>query len=807
MIRNFLVVAFRNLRRNTAFSAINIIGLAIGIATCLLILLYVGHELSYDRYNVKADQIVRVTLQARMQGGLINEAFVMPPVGPTLKKDFPEVLEATRIRTYGMPRLSNGKEVFREGAFAFVDSNFFRVFTIPLLQGDAATALIQPNSVVITRAVALKYFGNERALGKTIVFKEDNMVPMKVTGVIDEIPESSHFHFSLLASMAGLPEANDPTWVNGSFHTYLLLPKGYDYKKLEAQLPREVDKYIAPQFQKALGISLGDFRKGGNSINLPLQPLTDIHLHSNLGGELEANGDIRYVYLFSVVAVFMLLIACINFMNLSTASGSKRAREVGIRKVMGSMRGQLVGQFLAESLLLTAVAMFLALVIVYAALPVFNQFTGQKLSIHWESMPWLLPGLVGFGLFTGILAGCYPAFFLSAFSPVAVLKGRLTSGKGGARLRSGLVVFQFAISISLIVGTVVVYRQLSFIRNERLGYDRDQVIVIQEAFWLGRDLDAYRQELLGDPRVANVTLSGFLPAGQTYGNTYMVNPDGNTSQVVKTLCYQVDYSYIPTLGMQLVAGRNFSKAFGTDTTAVIVNETAVRTFGWGPNVLGRTIAHRGDNGTQEDYRVIGVVKDFHFRSFHEVITPVVMELGGDASNMIVRTRTGDYTGLLADMKRKWANSRAEAPFSYSFLDDRFNDTIKADQNIGNILGIFAGLTIFVACLGLFGLATFTAEQRTKEIGIRKVLGADTGTIVALLSKDFLRLVAVAFLIAVPFAWLVMNRWLQDFAYRVSIGWWIFALAAVLTLLITLATISLRAVKAALANPVDSLRAE
>jgi putative ABC transport system permease protein len=807
MIRNFLLVAFRNLRRNKAFSAINIVGLAIGIAACLLILLFVGHELSYDRYNDKADRIVRVTFQARMQGGGIKEANVMPPVGPALKKDFPEVLEATRLREYGMPRLSNGKQIFREDKFAFADSNFFRVFTIPLLRGDTATALTQPNTIVITKAVARKYFGTEDALGKTIVFKEDNLAPMKVTGIIDEIPENSHFHFSLLASMTGLPEANDPSWLNSNYFTYLLLPKHYDYKKLEAQLPHELDKYAGPQFQKGIGLSLGDYRKAGNSIDLLLQPLTDIHLHSNLTGELEANGDIRYIYIFSAIAVFMLLIACINFMNLSTAGASKRSREVGIRKVLGSMRGQLLGQFLAESLLLTAVAMILALALVYWALPLFNYLTGQTLNIHWGSMPWLMPALIGFGLFTGILAGSYPAFFLSAFNPVAVLKGRLTAGKGGARLRSGLVVFQFFISISLIVGTVVVYRQLSYIRHERLGYDRDHVVVVQEVWWLGKNVDAFRQELLNDPRVASVSLSGFLPAGQSYGDNYMVNPDGNASQLVKTVNYQVDESYIPTLGMQLAAGRNFSKAFGTDSSAVIVNETAARTFGWGHNALGHTLAHTENDGTRKVYRVVGVLRDFHFRSFHELITPLVMELGGDYSNMIVRTRTSDYTGLLAEMKRYWADAKAEAPFSYSFLDDRFDDSIKAEQTIGRILGIFAGLTIFVACLGLFGLATFTAEQRTKEIGIRKVLGADTRTIVALLSKDFLRLVALAFLIATPAAWLGMNRWLQDYPYRITIGWWVFALAAGLTLVITLLTISLRALKAALANPVDSLRAE
>ena len=579
MIRNFFVIAFRNLRRNKAFSAINIVGLAIGIATCLLILLFVGHELNYDRFNEKADQIVRVTFDANMPGGAIKEAHVMPPVGPALKRDFPEVLAATRLRNYGVPRLSNGRQIFREDAFAFADSNFFQVFTIPMVEGDAATALTQPNSIVITRAVAKKYFGSGDALGKTIVFKENNLPPMKVTGIIDQMPENSHFHFSLLAAMSGLQEASDPSWMNSNFFTYLVLPKHYDYRKLEAQLPAEIDKYVGPQLQKGLGVSLSDFRKAGNSIDLRLQPMTDIHLHSNLGGELEANGDVRYVYIFSAVAVFMLLIACINFMNLSTAGASRRAREVGIRKVMGSMKGQLVGQFLAESLLLTAVAMGLAAVLVYMTLPLFNQLTGLQLRIRAESMPWLIPVLVGFGLFTGVLAGSYPAFYLSSFNPVRVLKGRLTAGKGGVRLRSGLVVFQFFISIGLIVGTVTVYRQLNFIRHERLGYDREQVVVVQEAFWLGKSLDAFRQDLVNDPRVSSVSLSGFLPAGQTYGNNYTVSPDGNAAQLVKTLCYEVDDKYIATLGMQIAAGRNFSRAYGTDSSAVIVNETAARTFG------------------------------------------------------------------------------------------------------------------------------------------------------------------------------------------------------------------------------------
>ena len=806
MFRNYFKIAVRNLWRNKAFSAINIFGLAIGIATCLVILVFLQNELSYDRYNEKSDRIVRVVLRGAMQGGDIKESNVMPPVAQTLKKEYPEVLEATRIRTNGNPRITYGNKLFKEDAFAFVDSNFFQVFTLPLIKGDAKTALLQPNTVVISRSVAQRYFGNEDPIGKVLLFK-DNNTSLVVTGEIDEVPANSHFHFGLFASMSSLPESSEDTWMSSNFFTYLVLPKNYDYKKLEAKLPRMVDKYVGPQLLKAMGVTLSQFRQAGNSIGFYLQPITDIHLHSDLTGDMEPYGDIRYVYIFGAIAIFMLLIACINFMNLSTAGASKRAREVGIRKVLGSVKGQLVRQFLLESLLLTAVAFLLGLSLVYWALPFFNKLAGQNLALHWRSNPWVLPALAMFGLFTGILAGSYPAFFLSSFNPIAVLKGKFVSGRSNAGLRSGLVVFQFFISISLMVGTMVVYRQLSYIQHKKLGYDKDQVVVVQETYWLGNNQEAFRHQLLQDPRVLSVSRSGFLPAGRSNGNNYFVYPDTKSTQLTKTLRYDVDESYIPTLGMNIVTGRNFSKAFGSDSTAVILNETAAKNFGWQQNPLGHTITHIENDGTKFTYRVVGVVQDFHFRSLHELITPLVMIMGTDYGTMIVKVKTRDIGGLLTTMKKDWADYKAEAPFSYSFLDDRFNATYRSEQNIGIILAIFAGLTILVACLGLFGLTTFMAEQRTKEIGIRKILGANVPGIVTLLSKDFLKLVFIAFLIASPFAWFVMNKWLQDFPYRITMGWWVFAAAALLALLIAVLTISFQAIRAALANPANSLRSE
>ncbi|MDO6434857.1 ABC transporter permease [Flavitalea sp. BT771] len=806
MFKNYFKIALRSLRRNKAFTAINIAGLALGIASCLLIVLYVQHQLSYDRYNKKADRIVRVVLKGKMQVGELKESHVMPPVAAAFKKDFPEIEEATRIRAYGTPRITYKDKTFKEDEIAFVDSNFFRVFTVPLIKGDPNTALANPNTLVISKAVAKRYFGDEDPIGKVLQFK-DNKAAATVTGLFDEIPANSHFHFGLLISMSSFPEAKDPSWITSNYYTYLVLPEHYDYKKLEAKLPAEFDKYVGPQMEKAMHLTIQQFKKNGNSIGLYLQPLTDIHLHSDFTGDMEPHGDIRYVYIYSAVALFMLLIACINFMNLSTASASKRAKEVGVRKVMGSVKGQLVRQFLVESLLLTVVALAIALALVSMALPFFNDLTGQHLGLHLTSNPWILPGLILFGLITGLLAGSYPAFFLSSFNPITVLKGKLTTGKKTAGLRSGLVVFQFFISISLMVGAMVVYRQLSYIRHKDLGYSKDQVLIVHEAWWLRNNTEAFRQQLLRDPRVISVSASGFLPAGPSYDNNFFAYSDGNSSQMIKNIRYDVDDNYIPTLGMSMADGRNFSKEYASDSNAVIVNESAVSAFGWKGSVLGHTITHSENDGAKTTYHVIGVVKNFHFRSLHEQITPLVMTRGEDWNNLIIKTRTKDIAGLLTTLRRRWSEMTTESAFSYSFLDQRFDNTYKSDRNIGLILGIFAGLTIFIACLGLFGLATFTAAQRTKEIGIRKVLGADISGLVTLLSKEFLKLVGVSFLIAAPFTWWVMNRWLQDFAYRSPISWWIFPAAAILALLVALVTISSQAIKTALTNPVNSLRAE
>lgn len=811
MLKNYFKIAWRNLVRNRVFSAINIVGLAIGLASCMLISLYVIDELNFDRFHEKAGRIVRTTFKGTMQGGIINESHVMPPTAAALKADYPEVQESTRLRQGGKPLVLLNNQLYNDEKLAFVDSNFFSVFTLPFVAGNLQNALLEPNTIVLSETAARKYFGKTDVLGKIITFKDWNKT-LRVTGVMKDIPSNSHFRFDLLGSMASVDEAKANSWMTSEFFTYLVLPEGYDYKKLEAKLPATVDKYISPQLKQSMGVTTAEFRKQGNNLELRLQPLTDIHLHSDFQYDLDVNGDVTYVYIFGAVAVMMLLIACINFMNLSTAGSSKRAREVGVRKVMGSEKSELVGQFLTESILLTSLALVLAVLLSIVALPVFNEMSGKNLTLKWDAVPGLIPALIGFGLFVGIFAGSYPAFFLSSFKPITVLKGgssviKLSSSGKSFNLRSGLVVFQFFMSIILIVGTTVVFQQLQFIRNKKLGYNKDQVIVIP-TWSLGKNMEAFREGLMHDSRIENVSLSGYVPAGPSDNNNFTVNPDGNTDRMVKTLRYEVDYNYLATLGMEMTRGRNFSKDYGTDSTAIIINETTVKTFGWTPeNAMDRTITRSDNQGNKATYHVIGIVKDFHFRSMHEKIGPLVMTLNNGWGWMMVKTRSAEVSGLLTSMKKSWDGFHSDMPFSYTFLDERFNETYKAEQKTGQILGTFAGLTIFVACLGLFGLATFTAEQRTKEIGVRKVLGASVAGIIALLSKDFLKLVIVALLIATPAAWWLTDRWLQAFAYKIDIAWWMFALAGVLSVLVALCTISYQSIKAALMNPVESLRSE
>ncbi len=810
MFNNYFKIAWRNLIKYKTFTAINIIGLAIGIATCLIIVLFVQDELSFDRFNEKADQIVRVVFRGTMNGEKMKESSVMAIVAPALRHDYPEVLDATRITNNGSQKVTIADKTFKDESFAFVDSNFFQVFTLPLIEGDAKTALVEPNTVVITRALSQKYFGNADPIDRVLNLKDLNQV-YKITGVIEKVPANSHFHFDIFASMSGNQDAKNTSWLSGSYFTYLVLQKGYDYRKLDAKMSELTKNYIAPQFEKAFSVNWKDFIKKGNEIGLYLQPLTDIHLKSDFSNSIEPGGDIRYVYIFGAIAVFILLLACINFMNLSTAGASKRAREVGIRKVLGTIRYELIGQFLIESSLLTAISLAVALVLVKFFLPVFNNLSGKHLYLNLVQNPLTILGLFLFWLLVSFLAGSYPAFYLSSFKPISVLKNKFTGKGKNISFRSGLVVFQFVISVSLIVGTTIVYQQLSFIQNVKLGYDKEQLLILRNSYLLGNNEDVLKTQLARDPRVTSITSSGFLPAGPTNDALTTAFPDENRNKNGRVRIYDVDENYIPTMGMKMEEGRNFSKDYPSDSSTefpkIIINETLANVFGWGKNAVGHTVNLFTDQvGGKKAFSVIGVVQDFHFRSLHEPINPLIMVLQKN-SGLIVKIKTKDVQGLLATIKSKWDGFKPDEPFTYAFADELYNQTYIAERKTGTILSIFAGLTIFIACLGLFGLATFTAEQRNKEISVRKVLGASVPDLIVLVSKEFMVLVIIAIAIATPVAWWAMTAWLKDFVYRINMNWWVFAVAGMAAMVIALITVSFQAVRAAIANPVNSLRAE
>ena len=803
MIKNYLKTAWRNIRKNKLFSFINILGLSIGIALCFVIMLYVQDELSYDRFNKNAGNIARIAFDANISGGKIFEAGVMPPVAQTMKKDFPEVQDATRLMPYGGSKITYKDKVFKDDKFAFIDPDFFSIFTLRFIEGDPKTALLQPHTVVITKHTAKKYFGDESAIGKIIGFN-NNTESFKVTGVIEDIPSNAHFHFDMFGSMTAWEPSKSDSWMEGQFYTYLLLKPGTDYAKLQSEFPAMVEKYMGPQVQQSMGISLEQFRTKGNELGFRLQPLTSIHLYSQTTSELEPGGNVSYVYIFGGIALFMLIVACINFINLSTASASKRAKEVGVRKVAGSGKLQLISQFLSESMLITLFALMIAMVLVKVALPAFNDISGKQLNFNVKPAF----AFIGLGLMVGLVAGIYPAFYLSSFKPIAVLKGKLTSNHKSFGLRSSLVVFQFFISVALIIGTIVVYQQMKYIQNKDLGFNKEQIITIPNSYALGKNEKVYEQQMLQDPRIVNATASGYKPAGPTNYNNALAYPQGNDHLIVDGVEYHVDENYIPTLGMTMINGRNFSKDFATDSTGIILNETAARALGWNDiSAVAKTVIRQNsDRGNNTAFHVIGVVKNFNFKSLHEAISPLFMTLQPE-SGLIFKIKTTDVAGLLANMKKKWDSYNSGEPFSYSFMDDLFNKTYAAEAKTGTILNIFAVLTILVASLGLFGLVTYTAEQRTKEIGIRKVLGASVMQVTEMLSKDFIKLVAIACLIAFPLSYWAMNKWLQGFAYRVHISWWIFVVAGLMAIIIALITVSFQSIKAAISNPVKSLRSE
>ena len=810
MFENYFKIAWRSVVKNKTYSIINIIGLAIGLACFLLIALYVADETGYDRFYPNADRIYRINTDFRFGDEDRKMAQTSDMMGPLLKNDYPQVEEYTRIYTDDGPRLiKKGNEYIDERNVASVDSIFFNVFSLSVIAGNTRHALDEPNTVVVTAAAVNRYFGNTNVLGKTIEVKKGaSLVPFKITAVIRDIPANSHFRFDLFFSMKDV-NYNWGAVTSHNFYTYLLLKKGTDYKIFEKNFPDYTRKYAIPYARKFMNInSLEEFEQSGNKLAYSLIPMTDIHLRSDREDEILPSGNIQYVYIFSAVALFILFIACINFMNLTTARSANRAREVGIRKVLGTGRRRLIAQFLFESVLMVFLALLLAVIIDYAVLGVFNDLAAKQLRLSALSAPSFAGALLLLPVIVGLLAGSYPAFFLSGFKPIEVLKGKLRQGSKSGSLRSVLVVFQFTTSILLIIATVVVYRQLHYIQTKNIGYAKDHVLVISNTGSLGSNAAAFKNNVLQLSGVSNGTYSGYLPVSNSFrgDNTYSTEAVLTAGNGFNMQNWNVDYDYIATLGMQLIKGRNFSKDFGADSTGIIINEAAAKLLGSG-NVVGKDVYTPDNEGRVTKYHVIGVVKNFNYESLHSNIGPLGLFLSYSPYTASFRINTTDIPGLLAQVKKTWEQLAPGMPFSYHFLDESFNNMYKTEARTGTIAILFSSLAIFIACLGLFGLATFIAEQKTKEIGIRKVLGASTAGIVQMLSKDFLKLVLIAFIIAAPAGGYFMNRWLQDFAYRTGVSWWIFVVAGLGALLIALVTVSFQAIKAALRNPVKSLRTE
>jgi putative ABC transport system permease protein len=808
MIKNYLKTAYRSLLKNKGFTTINVLGLTLGIATCLLIVFYVMDELSFDRFNDNADRIYRVNNDIKFGGMENSYAVAPPPAAMALKADFPEVEQVTRLWSYGGVRVKKDNQIIPEDNVLFADSTLFSVFTLPMVDGNPAEALKAPNSIVINERTAKKYFNRTNVVGQSLTFDDNTLY--KITGVIKDIPEQSHFKADILLSMAGLAGSRDGGWLSNNFHTYILLKPGTDPKTLQAKFPTFLDRHAGPQVQSLLHMDFKALEQTGSYFRFSLMPLTDIHLRSNSTGELMPGGSITYVYIFSAIALFVLILACINFMNLSTARSANRAREVGVRKVLGSPRRYLIAQFLTESVMVTLAGAILAVVVAWALLPLFNEISGKELAVSSRLVRMMVPILLVFVLVIGCLAGSYPAFFLSAFQPIDVLKGKLARGFKGGGLRSFLVVFQFSISIFLITGTLVVYNQLKFIRARDIGYNRDHVLIVKNVYGLGDQARSFKQQIKKMAGVDNATMTDNLPTATLMSaSTFWKDRNIDQKEAVHAQRWMVDEDYISTLGIKLQSGRDFSTQMPTDSSAIIINEAAAKLIGY-TNPIDHLLYAPLDNELKHfgAYHIIGVIRDFNFRSLRESVTPLVLHFSEDRGALSVRIHGGaNIPAVLAQIRDKWKELSPNQEFTYSFMEEDFDAIYRAEQRMGKLFISFTSFAIIIACLGLFGLAAYAAEQRTKEIGIRKTLGAGVSTIVAMLSKDFIKLVVIAILISSPLAWLAMRKWLQGFAYREEMKWWVFALAGLGAVLIAFITISFQSIKAALTNPVKSLKAE
>jgi len=806
---SYIKVAFRSLIKQRLYAFINIVGLAIGVTTCILILMFVNYEQSYDTFHPNAEQIYRLNLDGKLGDNEFKMTYSTAPAGPTMLEEYPEVVNYVRIRNTGFPVLRYEDKVFSEEQWWQVDSTIFDVFNIPMVMGDPRTALTQPFSVVITERMADKYFGDEDPMGKTL--NSDNRFDFTVTGVVKELAPNSHWHFDFLASMVTYGDSRSTMWLNNNYQTYLQLEEGADAAEFEAKFPDLIRKYVGPEVEQFLGVSFDQLLERGDAYALNLTPMLDIHLYSHLNGEIEVNGDGKTVTIFMYIAIFILLLACINYMNLSTARSMSRAREIGIRKTLGGKRSQIIVQFLAESIFVTFIAFALAIILVQTLLPWFSQLIDTPLSLKISDIPFILLWVIPVGL----IAGSYPAFLLSSFNPLKVLKGSISAGKGGNWLRNGLVIFQFSVSVTLLISTMIIHEQLNFLQTKDLGLNPENLLMVKKTDDIGRSIQGFKASLRDDPGILMVSNSTAIPGDDDGVNGNANNMVVNDVEETRLLAsFLVDYDYAEVYELTMAEGRFFSMERGTDTNAVILNQAAVKAFGV-KDPLGKdliTFFRRNP----APFKIIGVVEDYHFESPQQEIRPMAMFLLGDGTAQF-RPNWGKFVavkydpnrldGALAHIESSWKQFAGNQALEYDHFDEFYGRMYRTERQSADIVLMFAGLAIFIACLGLLGLASFNAERRTKEIGIRKVLGASVSSVLMLLSKDTLKLMLIAVVVAIPVAYYAMSEWLKNYAYRIDISVIVFIEASLIAMLVAVITVAWQSYHAAVANPVKSLRYE
>ena len=791
MFKNYLKIAWRNLMKNKVFSFINILGLTIGITVCMMIYLFIINEFSVDKFHQNGKNIYRV--MRTYDPSKPPTSYLSGPYATALLNDYPnEIKRVVRVMaTDGT--ITFGNKAFNEKKLYLADADFFNLFSFPLVKGNPATVLKDPGSVVLTEATAKKYFGKDDPIGKVLELSKH--LQLKVTGIAKNAPSNSHLNFDLVVPLSNYFNQDwFNVWINNNFFTYVLLNEQANEAELEKRFPQFMDKYMGK-----------DMARMGAKVSLSLTPLSEIYFEQASAFDNVKHGDKKVVYIFLSIAVLILLIACINFMNLSTIRAVERSKEVGLRKVMGAMRNHLVWQFIGESILLTVISCLLSIGLLQLCMPFYNQLLGYTLSVSWQTLPLYL-FLISVIVIVGFLAGSYPAFFLSAFSPIEALKGKLRLGKGGSFFRQAMVVTQFSISVFLIIGTIIIVNQMSYVKNKELGYEQEQTVIIP----INNDdiynhLHTFKNELQRNSGIASVSAASGEPGG--FFDLHTFEAEGRNGQVWKSRTEFADFEYVKTLGLKIIAGRDLSGQYSTDTTeAVLINRTAAVSLGFTPEqAIGKWIKNTIRDNSRRT--IVGVVEDFNFLSLKENIEPLVISPSEDRRVVMIKVKPGNIHSAVATIETTYNKVATGYPFEYSFLDQKFEELYKTDLRQQTILIVFAGLAIFIACLGLFGLASFTAAKRIKEIGVRKVLGSTTQGIVMLLSKDLLKPVLLATIIAVPAAYYAMSAWLESFAYRIPLYWWIFVLAAAITIGIALLTVSIKAVRAALANPAESLRAE